>query len=163
MSARGEAHDENIEYANMGPEQLSLCFMQNDTKLVDAADLRNWIAAVGGEQALNKPRLVANANKYAKLLISETGLGVETAHDLAVMDVRDLCNQNFPTADAKALVAMLNGRAAESGDDCRSSDATTLGGSESAGSRRHSSDSAGSAFVHELKEITKSTREGIRF
>ena len=79
-------------------------------------DLRNWIAAVGGEQALNKPRLVANANKYAKLLTSETGLGIETAHDLTMMDVRDLCDQKFPTADAKAIVGMLNGCAAEPGD-----------------------------------------------
>ena len=161
MSSPGNEHDVKVEYVNMGPEQLSLCFMANDTQLVVAADLRDWIAAVGSEQALNKPRLVANANKYAKLLVSETGLGVETAHDLAMMDVRDLCDQKFPTADAKAIVGMLNGRAVEPGDDCRSSDVTSLGGSRVAGSDQRSTDS-GTAFVDELKEISKSTREGMR-
>ena len=71
--------------------------------------------------------------KYAKLLTSETGLGIETPHDLTMMDVRDLCDQKFPTADAKAIVGMLNGRAAELGDDCRSSDVTSLGGSRDTG------------------------------
>ena len=52
MSSPGNEHDVKVEYVNMGPEQLSLCFLANDTQLVVAADLRDWIAAVGSEQAL---------------------------------------------------------------------------------------------------------------
>lgn len=60
----------------MGPEQFTVQYVDNDLTLIDAAELRDWIMAVAGKQVLNKPWLVANTNRVAKLLVSETGLGV---------------------------------------------------------------------------------------
>ena len=74
-----------IDYTEMGPEQLTTIFVKNDLTLLDSADLRGWIAALASAQVLNKPRLAANANKLAKLLVSETGLGAETGNDLATL------------------------------------------------------------------------------
>ena len=92
--------------------------METDTLHVDPAKLALWIAAAGDAMALNKPRLVTNAEKYADKLTSERGLGAETAQDLALLSVDDLVAAKIPVADAKALAHLSNGHAVESGDDC---------------------------------------------
>ena len=148
----------------MGPEQLTTIFVKNDLTLLDSADLRGWIAALASAQVLNKPRLAANANKLAKLLVSETGLGAETARDLAALSVDDLA-QYVARADAIAIYGMLDSRALPEGDDCAHSGVTTSPG----GSTGADSKSLGAApsveheaYVASLKDIAKTTRDGMR-
>ena len=74
---------------------------------------------------LNKPRLVSNANKVAKLLVSETGLGVETGNDLANLSLGDL-SSHLARSNANALYGMPNGRALLQGDDTNVSGHKTL-------------------------------------
>ena len=97
-----------IDFTDMGPEQLTTIFVKNDLTLLDSADLRGWIAALASAQVLNKPRLAANANKLAKVLVSETGLGAETGNDLATLALEDLASF-MSRADAYAIYNMLDG------------------------------------------------------
>ena len=116
-----------IDFTDMGPEQLTMIYVKNDLTLLDSADLRGWIAALASAQVLNKPRLAANANKLAKLLVSETGLGAETGNDLATLALEDLASF-MSRADAYAIYNMLDGRALPDGDDCDVSGKTSATG-----------------------------------
>ena len=115
---KDDANDVLIDYGNMGPEELPLHYTKHDTTLIDSADLREWISATAPKAVLNKPRLATNTNKIAKLLVSETGLGAETARDqLAALSVDDLA-QYMTRSDAIAIHGMLDSRALPEGDDC---------------------------------------------
>ena len=160
----GDANGAVLDYGNMGPEELTLHYTKTDTTLIDSANLREWISAIASEAVLNKPRLATNANKLAKLLVSETGLGAETARDLAALSVDDLA-QYMARADAIAIYGMLDSRALLEGDDCAHSGVTTsLDGSTGANSK--SLGGAPSveheAYVASLKDIAKTTRDGMR-
>ena len=159
----GDANGAVLDYGNMGPEELTLHYTKTDTTLIDSANLREWISAIASEAVLNKPRLATNANKLAKLLVSETGLGAETGNDLATLALEDLASF-MSRADAYAIYNMLDRRALPDGDDCNVSGKTSAsGGSASPGGATSQAQSMEHAlYVESLKDIAKSTRDGMR-
>ena len=152
-----------IDFTDMGPEQLTTIFVKNDLTLLDSADLRGWIAALASAQVLNKPRLAANANKLAKLLVSETGLGAETGNDLATLALEDLASF-MSRADAYAIYNMLDGRALPDGDDCNVSGKTSATGTSASleGAQSQAQSMEHALYLESLKDIAKSTRDGMR-
>ena len=68
---------------------------------------------------LNKPRL---ADRYAQLLVSETGLGAKTPRDLAVVMKSELVALGMLMADAVAIMVMLDGNSLHSRDGCKFDD-----------------------------------------
>ena len=152
-----------IDFTDMGPEQLTTIYVKNDLTLIDPEDLRGWIAAVASEQVLNKPQLAANANKLAKLLVSETGLGAETGNDLATLALEDLASF-MSRADAYAIYNMLDGRALPDGDDCNVSGKTSATGTSASleGAQSQAQSMEHALYLESLKDIAKSTRDGMR-
>ena len=142
-----------IDFTDMGPEQLTTIYVKNDLTLLDSADLRGWIAALASEQVLNKPRLAANANKLAKLLVSETGLGAETGNDLATLALEDLASF-MSRADAYAIYNMLDGRALPNGDDCDVSGKTSATGTSASleGAQSHAGAVSGACAISRVVE-----------
>ena len=147
----------------MGPEELPLHYTKHDTTLIDSADLREWISAIASAAVLNKPRLATNANKSAKLLVSETGLGAETGNDLATLALEDLASF-MSRADAYAIYNMLDGRALPDGDDCDVSGKTSATGTSASleGAQSQAQSMEHALYLESLKDISKSTRDGMR-
>ena len=153
-----------VDFTNMGPETLTMHYTKNDLTLIDTAELRAWVTAIASPRVLNKPRLVASANKIAKLLVSETGLGAETANDLATLALQDLATV-LPRGDANAIYGMLDGRALPEGDDCdvsgKTSAASGTSGDRSSG-RSATQSAEHELYVESLKDIANATRDGMR-
>ena len=104
--------DEFADAREMGLEELSMMFVEDDKELIGAGEIRDFLRGVG--KLFRKERLQKNANGWARALTSEN-IGVETHADMARVTQDVLREVKMPFADAKVVMMVLNGRTVRAG------------------------------------------------